>query len=163
MLMIASKLNELSFSALMEVYYEGNLEKAQEEWPHLPESFALQQAEQNFYLYLKDVFFETPEARYAVWVEASKYICALRLEPYRDGFLLEALETHPDYRREGYAKKLMKAVLEEMPGRKVYSHIHKQNVASVKTHQSCGFRKILDHAIYIDGSVNQRACTFLYE
>ena len=163
MLLIAEKMKELSFSMLMEVYLEGNMEKASEDWPHLPEAFGLQQAELDFYLYLKDVFFNTPGASCSVWQHNGKYISALRLEPYMDGLLLEALETKPDYRGQGYAKTLVKAVLEANPGRKIYSHIHKSNVPSIRTHLACGFRKILDHAAYIDGSVNHRASTFLYE
>lgn len=163
MLIIADKLRDLSFSSLMEVYYEGNLEKAREDWEDHPLPFAIQQAEQDFYLYLQDVFFKTPDVCYGVWAEGGRYISALRLEPYQDGFLLEALETNPQYRRMGYATKLVKAVLKEYPGRKIYAHIHKKNTASIKTHHACGFSKILDYAVYIDGSVNQRACTFLYE
>ena len=163
MLLLAKKLNDLSFSSLMELYIEGNRENAAEQWKHLPEQFALQQAEQDFYLYLKDVFFKVPGVYYAVWQEEGRYISALRLEPYRDGLLLEALETHPDYRRQGYAKKLIQAVIQQFPGKKIYSHVHKQNIASLKTHQACGFQKKMDHAAYIDGSVNHRACTLLYE
>lgn len=163
MLTIVDKLGDLSFSALMEVYYEGNMDKAKDEWRNLPVQYAILQAEQAFYLYLRDVFFRTPGACYALWMENGKYICALRLEPYRDGLLLEALETHPDYRRKGYAKALLKAVLKVNPGKKIYSHIHRGNVASIRTHLACGFQKILDYAAYIDGSVNQRACTFVYE
>jgi len=163
MLIIAKKLHELSFSALMEVYIEGNQEKAADEWSHLPPQFALQQAEQDFYLYLKDDFFKTADACYAVWQEQGRYMSALRLEPYRDGLLMEALETAPDYRRQGYGKKLVEAILSYYSGRKVYSHVDRKNLPSLLTHQSCGFQKILDHAVYIDGSVNHRAYTMLHE
>ena len=163
MLLTAKKLGELSFSSLMEVYMEGNLEKAREEWPNLPQQFALQQAEQEFYLYLKEVFFRTEGACYWVWVEKGKYVSALRLEPYRDGLLLEALETHPEYRRQGYGKTLVQGVLAENPGKKIYSHIHKKNLASIGLHEACGFEKLLDYAAYIDGSVNYRAWTYCKE
>lgn len=163
MLLLARKLGDISFSALMEVYRESNQKKAEEEWRKLPTQFALQQAEQDFYLYMKDVFFRLPDACYAIWVDSGQYVSALRLEPYRDGLLLTALETHPDYRKNGYAQKLINAVCAEKPGVKIYSHIHRKNAASLKVHSNCGFRKILDHASYLDGSVDYRACTFLYE
>lgn len=162
MLLIAKKLSDLSFSSLMEIYLEGNREKAADEWPHLPDSFALQQAEQDFYMYLNDVFFKTSDAFYAIWQQEGKYVSALRLEPYRDGLLLEALETHPEYRRNGYGKALVLAVISCNPGKKIYSHIHKKNMPSIALHGSCGFEKILDHAAYIDGSVNHRAYTFVH-
>ena len=124
-----------------------------------PEDRQIALAEQDFYQYLKDCFFPTFGAVYAVWMEENEYISALRLEPYKDGFLLEALETAPKHRRKGYAVKLIRAVLAQMPDQRIYSHVSKRNVPSLAVHEKCGFRKISDSAIYIDGSVNHRACT----
>ena len=155
MLYLAKSLRQLHFGKLMEVYIEGNLEKAAET--------SLLQAEQDFYQYLQDCFFTTADAVYAVWMEGSEYISALRLEPYRDGLLLEALETAPKHRRQGYACKLMKAVAAEFSGRKIYSHVSKTNAASLAAHEKCGFRKISDSATYIDGSVNDRAITLCHQ
>lgn len=163
MLLLATKLHELTFSSLMEVYSETNQDSAKHDWGNLPDSFALQQAEQAFYLYLKDEFFRTKGACYAVWKKNDVYVCALRLEPYKDGFLMEALETHPDHRRKGYARELIQAVFALFPDCKIYSHVHRKNIASLQLHEVCGFRKILDHAAFVDGSVNYRACTFLHE
>ncbi len=163
MLTIASKLQELSFGKLMEVYSEGNLENAQEFWPEEPEGRQMALAEQEFYNYLQQVFFKTPGARYLIWEEAGRYVSALRFEPYRDGLLLEALETAPVQRRRGYAAQLMRAALETVGEAKVYSHVGKRNTASLRTHEACGFRRILDYAVYADGSVNDRCCTLVHE
>lgn len=160
MLYIARTLKELNFSALMEVYSEGNRENAREKYPELPEGWGLLRAEQDFYLYLQDSFFRTSGAVYAVWVEDKKYVSALRLEPYKDGLLLEALETAPAYRRKGYAETLIRAAL---PEGKIYSHVHKKNEPSLKLHEKCGFRRISEQAVYIDGSVNSRCCTLCRE
>ena len=162
MLKICTKLNQLSFSGLMDVYEEGNLENARDLWPDLPEGQQLAMAEQEFYSYLWQVFFPVEGAVYALWEVSGKYVSALRLEPYEDGLLLEALETAPGERRKGYARDLILAVQEEYPGRKIYSHVGKRNVPSLAVHKGCGFCKILDHAVYIDGSVNDRCCTLLY-
>ena len=163
MLKILENRNNLPFSALMEVYEESNRKTAQEEWPDLPEGFALQQAEQDFYHYLRDVFFKAQGGFYALWEVQGKVVSAVRAEPYRDGLLLEALETAPDHRCRGYAKTLLLAVLEQFPGRKIYSHVGKRNVPSLKTHEACGFCRILEFAVYIDGSVNDRSCTLSHE
>lgn len=96
-------------------------------------------------------------------MEAGEYISALRLEPYKDGLLLEALETAPRHRRKGYGYQLLKAVLNAFPDRKIYSHVSKRNVPSLAIHEKCGFRKISDAAAYIDGSVNERAVTLCYQ
>lgn len=126
MLILAKKLHELAFGKLMEIYVEGNLENGQQAAPEEPVAQQIAIGEQNFYQYLNQVFFPTPEAVYAVWEENGQYISALRLETYRDGMLLEALETRPDYRRRGYAKKLIDAVLPYYPGLKIYSHVSRK-------------------------------------
>ena len=161
MLYLATKLQSLNFGRLMEVYAEGNLENAEEMWPELPQGQMLLQAEQAFYQYLAEGFFSTKGAVYAVWLENETYISALRLEPYEDGLLLEALETAPAYRRQGYAEKLIRAVQDTFP-QKIYSHVNKRNTASLAVHEKCGFRQVLDYAKYIDGSVARNAVTLCY-
>ena len=163
MLILARSLRDFSFSKLMDVYIEGNMENAEEFWPELDDGQKLLRAEQEFYQYLTEVFFRTPEAVYAIWEESGNYISALRLEPYRDGLLLEALETAPSRRRQGYAEKLIRAVQEQFPNQRIYSHVSKKNAASLRAHGKCGFRRISEYAAYIDGSVNQRACTLCWE
>ena len=165
MLILAQSLRELRFAELMEVYADSNREKASD-WPDLPPMFALQLAEQDSYQYLKDVFFPTPGALCAVWEEKGRYVSALRLEPYRDGLLLEALETVPTRRNQGYAVSLIRAVqrhLASQGGVKLYSHVNKRNTASIKTHEKCGFQVISDHAVYINGSMDYRCRTLCCE
>lgn len=163
MLIWASSLNALSFSGLMQVYREDNQDNGREFYPEEPAMRQLQLAEERFYQYLKESFFPVPGARYAVWVVDGRYVSALRLEPYRDGMLLEALSTHPEHRCKGYATALIRAVQEELGAGKIYSHVGKKNIPSRKTHEGCGFRIISDQAVYIDGSVNSRAYTMCYE
>ena len=159
MLVIAKSLGALNFGQLMEVYGQSNQENGAEFWPDLPEGQRALQAEQGFYQYLRECFFLTEGAFYAIWCADGKYVSALRLEPYQDGLLLEALETAPDHRRKGYATALIIAVMETVGDRKVYSHVSKRNVASLKTHAKCGFHRILEHAVYADGSVLTNSCT----
>ena len=163
MLLVARKLKELSFGKLMEVYAEGNLDNGQELWPDEPPFRQQMLAEQDFYDYLRQVFFITPGAVYAIWQLDDTYVSALRLEPYRDGMLLEALETTPEHRRKGYGKALVNAVLEKWPEVRVYSHVAKGNEASLRTHENCGFRKVLDYAVYVDGSIRHNAVTLCRE
>lgn len=166
MLSIARNLGQLSFGKLMEVYLEANRENGAELAPEETEERKLQLAEEDFYTYLHDSFFKKPDAVYYIWEEAGSYVSALRLEPYRDGLLLEALETAPKRRRQGYATRLMNAVLftlSEQGSVCVYSHVNKKNIPSLKIHQHCGFQIISDYAAYIDGSVNHRAYTLQYK
>lgn len=163
MLIIAKSLNELTFSGLMAVYTEGNLDMGRERWPEESEGRQLMLAEEEFYNYLRQVFFPTKGAAYLIWEERGSYVSALRLEPYQDGLLLEALETAPEQRRKGYAAALVRTVLEQYRNVRIYSHVAKGNTASRRTHEACGFRKILDHAVYADGSVLRSSVTYCHE
>lgn len=164
MLVICKKLHQIRFGQLMAVYEEGNRENGQEHYPNLSPGEQMLRAEQDFYQYLQDDFFLAGEAAYYLWQVNNRYVSALRMEEYRDGLLLEALETIPDKRCKGYASSLVCAVqqLPELDGRKIYSHVGKKNEASLKAHQKCGFEIISDRAVYIDGSVNDRCYTLCY-
>lgn len=166
MLHIANCLHELDFRRLMKVYIEGNLENGAEEAPDETADRQIQIGEDQFYRYLRDIFFRDKESIYAVWVENGNYLSALRLEPYQDGLLLEALETIPEERKKGYAEKLISAVLQELAKQghaTIYCHVSKNNAASLRVHEKCGFRIIRDYAAYIDGSVSNRAFTLVYK
>lgn len=161
MVKIYSNLEELAFGKLMQVYSESNLGNALERYPSMDKNAALLNAEQDFYAYLRDCFFKTDGAFYAVWEENGQYVSALRMEPYQDGMLLEALETSPEYRKRGFAQKLINAALEESD-EKIYSHVNKKNVQSLSVHFKCGFKKISDTAVYIDGSEAPWCVTLCY-
>lgn len=163
MLKFYSRLSQLRFGDLMGVYEEGNRENGAERYPNLPPEQQLQRAEQDFYEYLHDVFFPTEGAVYAVWEIGGKYVSALRLEPYRDGLILAALETKPEERGKGCAKALIRYLLKEKCGEVIYSHVSYKNIPSLRVHQACGFEKISDTAVYLDGSVNSRCMTLRYK
>lgn len=163
MLRISDRLTRIHFGRLMQVYAEGVAENGAEFYPDLSENEQILRAEQDFYAYLQTGFFTQPGDLYCIWEENGAYLSALRLQAFCDGLLLEALETHPDHRRHGYAVRLIRAVLEELRPEKVYSHIGHRNLASQAAHAKCGFHKISDHARYADGSVNSFCGTYLYE
>lgn len=166
MLILAKSMEELSFKDLMEIYIEGNREHGAELWPEKPLEEQLALSKQDFHSYLEEDFFSKPGAVYAVWEADGKYVSALRLEPNRDGLLMEALETAPGERRKGYAAALIRTVQEWLKGQetvKIYSHVSKRNAASLATHERCGFRRFLDHTVRWDGSMNPNAVTMLYE
>ncbi|MBE6924152.1 MAG: GNAT family N-acetyltransferase [Ruminococcaceae bacterium] len=146
MLIIAGSLRELDFEQLAQVYdYERN-------------------DAAEFYDYLSQCFFTVKGSVYCLWQVEGHYRSALRLEPYQDGLLLTGLETAPQWRRRGYAKGLMGAVLQWLGGdshRKIYSHIRFDNKPSLAVHQRCGFRRIMDYAVLLDGTVSSQIGTFL--
>lgn len=160
MLQLITDSGQLVFDGIMQVYGESLLRSGKDNYPQLSESRQLLEAEQDFYLYLKS-FLRQDHAFCAVWVCDGRYVSALRVEPYRDGFLIAGLETALHCRRKGYARQLLQAVVQHMAGKKLYSHIHKKNIASIRTHLACGFVPALDYAVFIDGSVDNQSHTYL--
>lgn len=166
MLRIINSMNQINFSELMNVYYEGNMENGAVLYSHLSKESQIREAEIDFYRYLRETFFSTKNAFYAIWDEDHHYCSALRMEPYHDGWLLCALETAPNERNKGYASALIQAVkgrLTDSGNFKIYSHVSKRNISSIRTHQKCGFHKLLDYAVYLDGSVFHNSYTYIYE
>lgn len=158
MLQIFYEARELDFEKLCAVYRESILQEANETYNKEECAAALHRAETDFEAYIREVFFQLTGAFYAVWTEDGQYLAALRMEPYRDGYLLTSLETAPDHRRRGYAEKLVLEVAAFI-GKTVYAHVHKKNTASLAFHHKCGFQQIFDYAVFLDGTVSQRAWT----
>lgn len=121
--------------------------------------------EAEFISFLREDFFRQKDAFYALWVVDGQYKSALRIEPYSDGLLLEALCTTPCARRKGYGSALVLQVLQYLGLSRykvVYSHISKKNKPSLELHIKCGFQLFSDSAKYIDGTVTQNSCTMCY-
>jgi len=113
-------------------------------------------------LFLDDlrIFFKATNSRLAVWEHENVPVSALRLEAYKDGFLISCLETPPRLRRKGYAMLLMKAVVASGVG-PFYAHVAKDNIPSLRLHEKAGFMKLSDHAVFVDGSVYSSALTLI--
>lgn len=163
MMLVIKDLHRLRFGELMEVYAESVAENGADFYPECSENEQILQAQQDFYAYLAQEFFAQEQDCYCIWEEDGRYVCALRLQRYRDGLLLEALETRPQARRRGYAEKLIHAVQAQIGEQVLYSHISHKNAASIAVHRKCGFVKISDSAVYADGSVNDRCGTYRYQ
>ncbi|MBE6982684.1 MAG: GNAT family N-acetyltransferase [Ruminococcaceae bacterium] len=162
MLKLIDSLRELPFGRLMGVYGEGNRKNGAEHYPHLSENLQILEAEQDFYAYLQ-TFFRQKDSYYALWYAEDKLVSALRVEPYADGWLIAAVETHPACRNLGYAKLLLTEVCGHLVSNgkvPIYSHIGKDNLPSQKVHLHCGFREILPYSCYADGTVNDYCHTY---
>jgi RimJ/RimL family protein N-acetyltransferase len=162
MIEVATSMHQLAFGQLMEVYSQSNQESGAALWPEEPAGVQLANAEQEMYAYLREVFFP---AGGRVWYlcRDSRYVSALRLESWRNGLLLTALETSPAHRGKGYAKELISGVQAKLGAVKIYSHISKENAPSIAVHEACGFSKIYDYAVLLDSSVDRKFATYLYE
>lgn len=114
-------------------------------------------AEDAFLDYIRYDFYRTKGACCLVWYENGIAVSALRLEPYRDGYLLCGLETAPQDRGRGYAGKLISACVDHLVAKNVthlYSHVHKRNRISLRLHEKYSFIIISDTGALLDGSVS---------
>ena len=165
MILIANKIKDISYAQIMRVYAESNRLTANQRYLDADYFQGILLAEQDLYQYLRDSFFTVTGAFCVIWEEQGNYVSALRMEPYQDGYLIESLETVPEERRKGYAKKLIHGALDYVQQNgcgNVYVHIANCNHISYRTHLSCGFEPYLRHAVLIDGSVSQSYVTLRY-
>ena len=165
MLVIAKKIQDINMGQLLELCEESCRTNGLRDYPDLPMEEQFFRAQGDIIQYMQNHFFQNADAFCAFWVIDGRYVSTLRIEPYRDGLILSALETAPSHRGRGYAGSLVKQVLAYLQYKavKIYSHIERTNKASVAVHVSCGFRKISETAVYLDGSVSGRADTYLFE
>lgn len=162
MLSVVTRYADLDFSAIMRIYRETLQLSARQDYPDSGEATGILLAEQQLREYLRDCFFQDEYSFYALWSVGGTPVSALRMEAYRDGLLVEALETAPEARCKGYATQLLQAATAygiERFGFPIYAHVYKSNLASLRIHRKCGFRQISDCAVFIDGSVSQNALT----
>ena len=156
MIQIHTKGQSVPYSPLMEIYHEDLLNSAQKDYPHLSLQEALHEAQQDFYAYITEDFFQAAGAFLALYQQAGSYCAALRIEPYADGYLLTGLATAPTHRRMGYGTKLLRHCISLLPkGSVLYSHVDKQNLASMAFHEKNGFQIIADGAQMLDGSYHR--------
>lgn len=164
MLKVFDRYEDIDFRQLMNVYAQLNYTEGKVKYPKLFENLQILYAEQDFFDFLQS-FLAIKNAKYFVWVQHGRYVAALRMEPYMDGYLLEAVETMPDVRRRGHATNLINAAISYMrdtsPG-KIYSHVENDNEASLLVHHKCGFVILSEDAVYIDGTYHNNAYTLIY-
>lgn len=160
MLKILQTMNKVSFSELKNVYSQSIAKDGDFRYPYLATNNRLLEAEQDFYSYLK-IFYQIPGAYLGIWLVNDRYMSAVRIEPYYDGMLISGLETAPDHHKKGYATALLSAVTNDNPCVRFYSHVSKENVASLAVHNKAGFTVLADYARYIDGSVDYKSYTLV--
>lgn len=162
MLKIIGSADQLPYGPIMDIYECSNRENGKRNYPRLAGPEQLLLSEQDFYAYLQNILNENL-GMIAIWSAQNRAVAALRLEKYRDGLLLAGIETAPAERRKGYAASLVHAVVKHFPNCKIYSHIFNENRASTDLHIKCGFKKISDKAVLLDGSTTNEASTYLCE
>lgn len=144
MLHFIQSFDDLDQRQFMDIYAESNTENATIFFPELTDKTeALRQTERSFLQYLQTEFLPSDKNTCCVLEEQGVWVSALRLYQIEDRlYYIEALETNPAYRKKGYAAKLLTGLIEALKEGGPFTLcdcVDKKNVASVKTHQACGF------------------------
>lgn len=149
MLIHARCMEEIDGRKLMDLYREGNEENIDYFYPGAEDrAAALVKIEEDFLEYLREDFLGRRKGCYYILEREGTWVSALRLYDVWEGvFYLEALETHPAYRRKGYACELLDSLLEELKkggAFKICDNVGRKNEASLATHRKCGFSIVRD-------------------
>ena len=140
-----SMTQEEMYTLVHEIYIEGCMENAREKYPDVSDlTTAIQQEEDSFVCFLQD-FFTLPENTY---------------------YVLEALETPPQYRKKGYASELLNEMithLHQQGSVDIRDCVSKTNTASLATHKKCGFFIAEENGIhYPSNTVNNKTYGMRY-
>ncbi|MCM1042892.1 MAG: GNAT family N-acetyltransferase [Corallococcus sp.] len=153
--------DDLDANKLMAIYAEGNLENTDYFYPEIADKVeAVTKVEHDFCNYIKTEFLNGTNCYY-VWEKDGNWVSALRLNYIKDNFYyLEALETSPNFRKKGYATKLLSSVINELKSKghfKICVCVGKNNTASLNTHKKCGFEIVNENGYdYLQKEIDNR-------
>lgn len=162
MLYKITSMDHIDKRKLMDLYYEGNLENTDFFYPEITDKKqAVEKVEKRFLHFIDTEFLSSTNNTYWVLEEHAVWVSALRLYRIDENlYYMEALETHPDFRRQGYASKLLTSVIEELKKQgpfRLCDCVSKKNIASVKTHKKCGFIIVSDEGFdYLRNEADER-------
>lgn len=165
-LLLLSSFEGIDEVKFLDVFKESSLENAPEWYPELTPAEALHRYESSFLEYMRGPFWDEGGLQ-ALLQDETGYRCALRLYPQagKNRYFIEALETRPDSRRQGYAKTLLCNLIKRLECQygkiELISNPHKTNLASIATHLSSGFTRELEYFLE-DGVKNDRMVTMIY-
>ncbi|MBR3382336.1 MAG: GNAT family N-acetyltransferase [Clostridia bacterium] len=140
----AKSFDEIDRRALMDVYSESNLENTGHFFPDMEDrTEAVKMVEEGFLGFLENEFFKDEGNLYWMLEKDGKWLAALRTTELEGRtFYIEALETHPRFRKQGYASRLIEGMIEDLKRGgdfRLRSCVDKQNTPSVAAHLHCGF------------------------
>lgn len=167
MLLVLTTPEELDIPQILAIYRESSLENCRRMFPAETDAASLEQYEAGYAAFMREEFFAKPGRFWMVETADGLWASALRLLPFEEvnTWKIEALETHPDHRRQGYGVRLLADTiqyLEKTCGEiTLLSDVGKRNAASLQTHLRGGF--VREKEIWTeDGETTDRRCTMAY-
>ena len=145
---------------MMAIYAEGNKENAEYFYPQTDKLEAIEKVERDFCRCIKNEFLNGTNIYYVLEIDGV-WVSALRLYCLGNNFYyLEALETMPQYRRKGYAVRLLTEVINDLKEKgsfKICDSVGKKNTASLNTHKKCGFKIVSEDGYdYLQKEIDER-------
>ena len=134
-LIITNKVEKVDLDRLMEVYRESNYENM------ISLSYdCLDDLESTYKEYLKKDFLENKDNYLGVLANGESYLSALRLHREDGGYLIEAIETKPEFRNLGYGLSLLFLVRKRISEAfYLQSEVSENNIKSLNLHKKLGF------------------------
>lgn len=168
MLLKIMRYSDLDERKLMDIYCESNYENTDYFFPDEPDKEkAVRDVESGFLNFLKTEFFTNDGNAYWILEENGVWVSALRLNLIEDGlYYLEALETPPKCRKNGYATQLLEGVIEKLKENgsfRICDCVSKKNKASIRVHEKCGFSIVSESGFdYLQNESDDRDYGFEY-
>lgn len=139
-----NKIDEINLEKLMDIYEESNWENLSmvttESCKISDKNILYQKVRSSYKSYLKTDFFKNGKNFLAILIDENNYLAAIRLYDEGDFYLLEALETKPEYRRRGYGESLLREVFSYFEkGSQIRSEVFLSNKKSLALHKKLGF------------------------
>lgn len=104
------------------------------------ENILYKKVRSSYKAYIKNDFLKNGKNYLAILKDKNNYLAALRLYDQGEFYLLEALETKPNYRRCGYGETLLREVLSFLKnGSELRSEVGLSNKKSLGLHKKIGF------------------------
>lgn len=157
-LIVFENFDSVNIGEFLNVYKESSEHNSAKWYPEMSEKEALTEYENGYIGYMQNEFFDGRRKLF-VLSDGHKYLSALRLiEISQNRYYLEALETAPEFRKRGYGKELILQTEKHLKSKSgefsVFSHVAKDNTASLNTHFAAGFEITADYYIENGETIN---------
>lgn len=165
MIKVVKDYKDMDFNKFFEIYKNISKKDLKDYYPRLGFEEGIKEYKIEYSDFIKE-FLKSPNNSVVINIKEDIYFSAFRLitlNKEESEFYLEALETHNDYFNKGHATELISETLKLLSYDKkikIGSAIKKTNIASLRTHEKCGFKIYKDYAVFEDEGIIKHKDSF---
>ena len=146
-LVFTNKIDGIDLERLMDIYEESNWENLSmvksDNKDISDKNILYQKVRTSYKSYIQNEFLKNGNNYLAILKDEKNYLAALRIYDEDDFYLIEALETKPEYRRCGYGENLLREAFSFFEkGREIRSEVSLTNKKRLDLHKKLGFKII---------------------